>query len=436
MFKIFFTKLQNYKIKNSHILYARSGQSLAEVMIGLAIGAILIGAASFAITTMLKTNLSAQRSQFAANLAQETIERVRSYASADWQNVYGLTKGSSTPYYFVASGTQFFAVQGTEGIIENDIQSGLVGHWGFDEATGTTAYDGTGNRYNGVLTNSPIRATSTCKIGNCISFGSGSTYVNVVGTSTLNFANNGIFSISIWVNPDTLMSSWRRGIIVQENYLTSGYRLGFYNGGQPMFWTTQSGGSLQLNSSQNLIVNSWNHIVVTYDNQQANIYKDGILAGSATGTYVMGLNAVRIGAAVSEYFSGKIDDVRFYNHALSADEVKQLYNSSVYSRSFYIENACRTNDASSTYSGVSPCGGGSVDDPSSQKVTAQVDWGTGFGSGRVVLSDMLTRWKNAIFQQTDWSGGVSGDVLINSGTTFASSSNVNSGGGSLRINGL
>ncbi len=205
--------------------------------------------------------------------------------------------------------------------------NGLVGYWSFDEGTGTTAYDYSGNSNTGTLTNGPTWQTSAnCKKGGCLSFDGVDDYVGAPSTSALNFTANGTFSISVWVKPNTLASAWRRGIIVQENYLNSGYRFGFSNGGQPLFWTGQSGGTLELNSSQNLIINEWNHLTVAYNNQQAFIYVNGLQAGNASGTYAAGLNPTRLGYLVSEYFSGIFDDIRIYNRALSADEISAIYN--------------------------------------------------------------------------------------------------------------
>jgi len=207
-----------------------------------------------------------------------------------------------------------------------------VGVWSFDEGSGTTAFDASGYGNNGTLTNGPVwRCANTdpnytpSGTGCSLQFDGVNDYVNVPATSALNFSNNGTFAISIWVKPDTLVSVWRRGILRQENYLISGYRFGFSNGGAPMFWTTQSGGTLQLTSSAGLTVSQWNHIVVTYDNQQAYIYLNGVQKGSATGTYIAGSNAFRIGYLVNEYFSGLIDDVRIYEKALETAQIEELY---------------------------------------------------------------------------------------------------------------
>jgi hypothetical protein len=56
-------------------------------------------------------------------------------------------------------------------------------------------------------------------------------------------------------------------------------------------------------------------------------YLNGSLVGSQTpATYYSVSETLKIGTESTAYFSGAIDDVRVYNRALSAQEVKQLYN--------------------------------------------------------------------------------------------------------------
>jgi len=49
-----------------------------------------------------------------------------------------------------------------------DITTGLVGHWKFDEVSGTTATDSSGNNNAGTLTNGPTWTAG--KIGGALSF--------------------------------------------------------------------------------------------------------------------------------------------------------------------------------------------------------------------------------------------------------------------------
>jgi len=71
----------------------------------------------------------------------------------------------------------------------------------------------------------------------------------------------------------------------------------------------------------------WYHVVGTYDRQHVKIYINGKLRGSAARTEAIqstGTNTV-VGFWNNEYFQGFIDEVRIYNRALSAEEIKNLY---------------------------------------------------------------------------------------------------------------
>jgi hypothetical protein len=204
--------------------------------------------------------------------------------------------------------------------------------------TGTpTSYSGSGTNWTDLSANGnnattfnniavPTQFVYGTSNGGTLTF-DGNSYASVVSTPALNFSNNGNFSISVWIKPDTITSSWIRGIMVQETYLASGYRFGIMNGGRPSFWTTQSGGTLQLNpASQSLAINQWANVTVTYSNQQAYMYINGAQAASSTGTYVAGSNNVNIGSIVSEYYSGQFGSVSMYNRALTSTEVQQNFN--------------------------------------------------------------------------------------------------------------
>ena len=66
----------------------------------------------------------------------------------------------------------------------------------------------------------------------------------------------------------------------------------------------------------------------TYDGTTLSLYVDGQIAasGPASGTVDAGADPFLIGVTPVDYANGLIDDVRIYNRALSATEVKQLYN--------------------------------------------------------------------------------------------------------------
>jgi four helix bundle protein len=80
-----------------------SGQSLIEVLIGLAVGGILIAGASGAIALLLKNSAETRNAQTASFLAQELTDNLSALAEADWHKIYGLAKGAANHYYISSS---------------------------------------------------------------------------------------------------------------------------------------------------------------------------------------------------------------------------------------------------------------------------------------------------------------------------------------------
>jgi hypothetical protein len=90
------------------------------------------------------------------------------------------------------------------------------------------------------------------------------------------------------------------------------------------------GGTVDYNCGIQLVVNRWQHVVVTRAGSTIKCYLDSVLKNSSTsfsGTFTTASGSVRIGnsGAYNEPFPGKLDDARIYNRALTATEVSQLY---------------------------------------------------------------------------------------------------------------
>jgi type II secretory pathway pseudopilin PulG len=80
-----------------------------------------------------------------------------------------------------------------------------------------------------------------------------------------------------------------------------------------------------------------------------------------------------------------------------------------------------------------------TDDPSTQKIVSHVQWPSAGRTPEVVLAVYLTRWRNLISQQTDWSGGSGQEGPISEfNQKFASSSGIDYslGAGSIIIQGF
>ncbi len=414
------------------------GQSLVEIVIALAIGAVIIGGASTAVVVVLQSGSTTQTQQTATVLAQDMVESARSFADTNWHNVTNLTQGSSTTYYFNATSTSIFAVQGKEGIVEGNVTAGLVGHWQLDEAAGTTAYDATGNGNNGTLINGTSHATSTCEIGYCLSFNGTTNYVDVAETTSSLDVTNAL-TFAAWIYP-TSVSSYAPILAKIPPAYGSGYEFANSSGNLRTTLRT-SGGNCDFSQGA-LTANAWQFVVATYDGTVTRHYINGALSATSP-TCTLGAaannNDLYLGGRASDAsrFAGLIDDVRIYNRALSADEVHNLYNSTVFTRSFYVEEVCRTNDANYNIAGVAPCGSGQVNDPSTRKITSVIQWNTKQGAQTFDIPFYVTRWRNRVFDQSDWSGGSGATGPVTDTTNgYSSSTNLNIGQGSLKIQGL
>jgi len=78
------------------------------------------------------------------------------------------------------------------------------------------------------------------------------------------------------------------------------------------------------NSNLRPTVGVWYHVVGTYNRQHLKIYVNGKLKGSVARTgaiHTEDLNTT-MGYGMQHYFNGLIDEVRIYNRALSAEEVR------------------------------------------------------------------------------------------------------------------
>ncbi|OHA29992.1 MAG: hypothetical protein A3B08_02015 [Candidatus Taylorbacteria bacterium RIFCSPLOWO2_01_FULL_43_44] len=217
----------------------------------------------------------------------------------------------------------------------NRLKDGLVGLWSFNggDMNGNTAYDRSGSNNNGTLTNGPTKTIG--KIGQALSFDGVNDYVNV---NPANSVDNAQMTYSAWIYPINTTS----GEVIYTGIGTTAHGRLYKRGGPPRIefdyvWVS---GICKANTPPGSApVNTWTHVVATYDRSLAcsastrpRIYINGVDVSTTdtvngTGGALTGANVVNIGASLGPtlYFPGIIDDVRIYNRALSASEIKQLY---------------------------------------------------------------------------------------------------------------
>ncbi len=199
------------------------------------------------------------------------------------------------------------------------VSSGLIGYWNFNEGSGTTAFDTSGNNNHGTLVSNPQWVTSG-KEGNAISVSSGS-YIS----APINRGDSVTFSL--WAT---------RNIVTNPMLFLSGpYGAGpdlFYYSGV-ISWNTWDGatnpfGAIPASSSDG----NFHHYVVVVAPGTGNtkLYYDGVVLGTATykdpSPGSPASTIFQIGGSSGYWWSGKIDEVRMYNRSLTTEEVQLLYS--------------------------------------------------------------------------------------------------------------
>lgn len=192
---------------------------------------------------------------------------------------------------------------------------GLVGYWPLDGDT----KDYSENSNNGVNNGATISSGYNGSLS--YMFNETSNYINILGNSTIEPEN---LTVSAWINMDTTAP------IARNIFCTkwSGYSFEIEETSRiPYFRLTGPG---DCRSSSALTLGSWQLLVGTFEKGiGSKIYLDGVLKGTTNTatpiTYSANavLNVGRYAGGV--YFNGKIQDVRIYNRALSAEEIEILY---------------------------------------------------------------------------------------------------------------
>jgi hypothetical protein len=203
----------------------------------------------------------------------------------------------------------------------------LVAHWKFDDGSGTTALDSSGNGNDGTFVGTPQWAAG--KLGGALDFDGDNSYVDC-GNDEI-FGITDAFSLTVWINWRTVTVDWQTVIAKGDNT----WRLARGGSSQTMdFGFTDGGprGWMSVATASDVPLNEWHHVAATIDKiEGAKIYLDGVLEGTnpdKDGITTGGTNyAVFIGEnsqATGRFWVGLIDDVRVYKRVLLEGEIQAV----------------------------------------------------------------------------------------------------------------
>jgi len=206
--------------------------------------------------------------------------------------------------------------------------SDLVAYWKFDENTGTTAYDSSGNGNTGTINGATWTAGTN---GSALQFNGINDYVNVPDSSSLDATT---LTFMAWIKnsePDSQITA-DRVVSKKVNWNdANGWSIeinGINGGGAGDVTVLGSGSTFTHANVLPSWDNAWHHLAVVMSGSSAIIYLDGSLKGTyAINSLVTNNVPLAIGRlqAGTNYFNGTIDGVKIYNRALNSSEIAADY---------------------------------------------------------------------------------------------------------------
>jgi len=204
--------------------------------------------------------------------------------------------------------------------------TGLVGRWSMDEGQGTTTADSSGNKNTATLVDTPAWVQHVPGFALRFTDQQPNPHLEVNPSKSLNAISTGV-SVAAWVNTDG--SGWtqtilarRRGTGAEQQYALYVFmlKIGFRGRGGQIEHTLAP-----------FPIKTWFHVAATYDGTTAALYIDGVQVATKPLSLTIGKdsNPLLIGAMQENQntwssMNGMLDEVRLYDRALSAAEVKLL----------------------------------------------------------------------------------------------------------------
>lgn len=232
----------------------------------------------------------------------------------------------------------------------NKLTNSLVGFWSFNGAdmTTATATDRSGQGSNGALIGGPMKVAG--KVGQALNFDGTNDYIEIADNDILEGGTTK--TISVWVKPTSvasIMMIFEKGDTNRALPEKGPYFLAVCNDGRVVVHATQTNGNTnEFMGSTTLSTNTWYHLALIINTGEAlgadevKLYINGTKESRGSGDCATD-NQTDLGAIQSNGqplfvgirdnngtkslpFQGIIDEARVYSRALSADEVKYLYN--------------------------------------------------------------------------------------------------------------
>ncbi len=223
-----------------------------------------------------------------------------------------------------------------------------VAFWPLNETSGTTAYDISGNSYNGTYSGGfTLGQPGLPSGGTAVQFNGSSGCINIpeaVTTAKASVTLEGWVNLSPWGNSSTA----GHGVLIKVGESGSvgsytGYAVGlganvtnniFDNAGNYLAGLYSGNSWNPLNTPTQVPLSGWHHIVMVIEsNSESSYYLDGNLVGTSSNSIITApsSNSTIAGddGVSTRYLLGILCNVAVYNTALSASQIQAHYNAGV-----------------------------------------------------------------------------------------------------------
>ena len=196
----------------------------------------------------------------------------------------------------------------------------LVGYWNFDEGSGTTAFDSSGNGNDGVFVGDPKWVPG--KLGGALEF-NGDDYLDCGNNPSLEIRD--AITIAFWFKVDAFQNTWEAFISKGDSAYRASRGGGSGNGTHMGISGTTASPSY-FNGPTIVTGGDWHHYAGTYDGTEARIYIDGVVDVIYPSTGQIAIETDPLWIAnnsqnTNRQLHGLMDDVRLYSRALRDVEI-------------------------------------------------------------------------------------------------------------------
>ncbi|MCP5516574.1 MAG: hypothetical protein H7A45_04850 [Verrucomicrobiales bacterium] len=214
------------------------------------------------------------------------------------------------------------------GLLAQDLPTdGLMARWDFEEGSGPTAHDSSGNGNDGTLDNYVDDSQWVeGRFGGGLAFtGSAANRLVVLDSPTIGSGLVDAFSVAAWFKSNAALAAGGSGVGLLEKGNSYFLLQGVASGGMNLL-LKKGGANSTVPLGEGLAADTWYHITGVFDGAEARVYLNGELKGSlavAAPIDTTDLALVIGGDDGTRTFNGVMDQVAFWNRALTEEEILQ-----------------------------------------------------------------------------------------------------------------